>query len=207
VADHLGSPLLEFIRRWLPGPPARVLDVGCGNGELTRRLRGLGYRAIGVDPDAPAQPGFERVAVEELRCERQFDAAVAVRSLHHIGALDRAVAALASCLPPGSRLVVFEFAVESLDGASERWLRDRRLTPPITAEHRDEILAFAEVDAALSPAFKRILREPAPYLAREAGRPKLEAAEEEAIAAGSLPAAGVRAVYELRAARVTAPTG
>jgi SAM-dependent methyltransferase len=184
-----------------------VLDVGCGNGELTRRLRDLGYGAIGVDPDAPAQPGFERVPLERLRCEEQFDAAVAVRSLHHIGALDGAVAALASCLPSGARLVVFEFAVESIDGASERWLRDRGLPPPITPEHRHEILAFADVDAAVSAAFSRIFREPAPYLAREAGRPEMEAAEEDAIDAGSLPAAGVRAVYELRAARVTAPSG
>lgn len=207
MADHLGPRLLEFIQRWLPRPSARVLDVGCGNGELTRRLRGLGYGAIGVDPEAPAQPGFERVPLERLRCEEPFDAAVAVRSLHHIGGLDPAVVALARCLPAGACLVVFEFAVESIGGASERWLRDRGLPPPLSSDHRDEILTFAEVDAALSTAFERIFREPAPYLAREAGRPELEAVEGEAIAAGSLPAAGVRAVYELRAARVTAPSG
>jgi cyclopropane fatty-acyl-phospholipid synthase-like methyltransferase len=175
-----------------------VLDVGCGQGALTRRLRALGYEAVGVDPEAPEEPGFERVPLEELRCDRQFDAAVAMRSFHHIGRLDRAVAVLASCLPAEARLVVFEFAVEGVDERSERWLRERELPPPIAPEHRDEILTFAEVDAALTSAFTRISRAPAPYLAREAGRPDLEADEEEAIAAGALPAAGMRAVYELR---------
>jgi SAM-dependent methyltransferase len=198
VADHLSEQLLAFIARSLPAPPVRVLDVGCGDGALTRGLRALGYDAVGVDPEAPAEPGFERVPLERLRCEERFDAAVAVRSLHHIGDLPRAATALAGCLRPGARLAVVEFAVESLGDATERWLSDRGLAPPIAADHRDEILTFAEVDKALSVAFIRAFREPAPYLAREAGRPELEADEEQAIAAGRLPAAGVRAAYELR---------
>jgi SAM-dependent methyltransferase len=198
VADHLGPGLLEFIVRWLPSPPARVLDVGCGDGALTRRLRASGYDAIGVDPEAPAEPGFERVPLEELRCEEQFDAAVAMRSLHHIGDVDRAVAVLASCLPTGARLVLFEFAVESLGDCTDGWLSERGLPPPVAPDHRNEILTFGEVDAALSAMFAPVSREVSPYLAREADRPELEADEDAAIAAGCLPAAGVRAVYELR---------
>jgi SAM-dependent methyltransferase len=198
LADHLSPRLLDFIERSLPPLPARVLDVGCGQGVLTRRLRELGYGAVGVDPEAPAEPGFERLPLEQLRCDRRFDAAVAMRSFHHIGDLDRAVAALASCLPPGARVVVFEFDVERVDERSERWLRERDLPPPIAPGHRDEILTFAEVDAALTAAFTPISRDPAPYLAREANQPDLEPDEEEAIAAGALAAAGMWAVYELR---------
>jgi ubiquinone/menaquinone biosynthesis C-methylase UbiE len=33
----------------LPSPGRQTLDLGCGEGRLTRDLRGLGHRAIGVD--------------------------------------------------------------------------------------------------------------------------------------------------------------
>jgi SAM-dependent methyltransferase len=198
VGDHLSEELLGFVARWMPAPRARILEVGCGDGALTRRLRGRGYDVVGVDPEAPAGPGFERVPLERLRCEERFDAAVAVRSLHHVGDVAKAVEVLASCLRRGAALAVVEFAVESLDEATERWLAERELSPPIAANHREEILTFGEVDEALSTAFKPIFREPAPYMAREAGRPELEADEKEAIAAGMIRAAGVRAAYELR---------
>lgn len=34
----------------LPPPPARVVDLGCGEGRLPRDLRDLGYGVIGIDP-------------------------------------------------------------------------------------------------------------------------------------------------------------
>ncbi len=36
----------------LVGPPARVLDAGCGTGRVAIRLAGLGYDVVGVDVDA-----------------------------------------------------------------------------------------------------------------------------------------------------------
>lgn len=41
-----------FLREHLPGPPARVLDVGCATGLYTGRLARDGYAATGVDLDA-----------------------------------------------------------------------------------------------------------------------------------------------------------
>ncbi|WP_257181674.1 class I SAM-dependent methyltransferase [Corynebacterium cystitidis] len=39
----------EIITRFLPPPPARVLDVGCGSGYLSHQMAHLGYEVIGVD--------------------------------------------------------------------------------------------------------------------------------------------------------------
>ena len=41
-----------FLRRHFPGPPARVLDVGCGTGHYTAALANDGYDAVGIDLDA-----------------------------------------------------------------------------------------------------------------------------------------------------------
>jgi SAM-dependent methyltransferase len=37
-----------------PGPGARVLDIGCGNGRLMLQLRSVGWQVSGVEPDAKA---------------------------------------------------------------------------------------------------------------------------------------------------------
>jgi len=42
----------DFLRRHLPEPPARVLDVGCGTGHYAGALAADGYDALGVDLDA-----------------------------------------------------------------------------------------------------------------------------------------------------------
>lgn len=45
---------------------SRVLDVGCGDGGLVRRLGQLGFDALGVDPAAPVHPRLVRESVEQV---------------------------------------------------------------------------------------------------------------------------------------------
>ncbi len=39
----------------LPPSPAQVLEVGAGDGELARRLRGAGYEVTAIDPKSDAR--------------------------------------------------------------------------------------------------------------------------------------------------------
>jgi SAM-dependent methyltransferase len=196
---HLGSPeLWTYLRRWLPAPPARLLDVGCGGGESTRRLGELGFRPLGIDPEAPDEPGFRRAGIEDLEPAPEFEAAVAIRSLHHVHDLAAGVDALAGALRPGARLVVFEFAIEAVDERAERWNAEQGLPRPTTAASEPGVTPLAEVRRALEPRFRELDEEPVPYLSREAGRPDLEARELDEISAGRLAAAGSRLAYERR---------
>ena len=170
--------------------------MGCGDGTSTRVLRERGYRALGVDPAAPDEPGFVRAGIEELDLPGEFDAAVAIRSLHHVHDLEAGVDALADALRPEARLVVFEFAIEAVDGAALRWCDDNGLRRPPRPETTPEVTPLAAVRIALERRFRPLDETPTPYHALEAGRPDLESAERSEIAAGRLLPAGSRLVYE-----------
>jgi len=193
---HLTPDLRDFVLRWLPGPPARVLDVGCGDGALTRLVAERGYETLGLAPGAPDKAGFTRATLEELESSQAFDAAVAVRSLHHLHDAGRALDNLRDAISPRGRLVAFEFAIEHVDAAAERWLAAQGLPHPVTEAGHHDVIPLERLRAELERRFRLLHAEPAPYLAREAGREDLVPAEELAIRAGEVKPAGMRLVLE-----------
>jgi SAM-dependent methyltransferase len=194
---HLTPELLSFLDAWLPREPARVLEVGCGDGELTRELAGRGYRMTAIDPEPPDGEPFVHSTIEEFAAPEPFEAAVAIRSLHHVDDLGAAVASLARALEPGARLVMFEFAAEHHDEAARAWIESVGLGEELDM-HLDGVIPLAEVRAALETRFTEVLAEPAPYLAREAGREDLVERERKTIADGELEPLGMRLVYDVR---------
>lgn len=94
--------------------PRRILEVGCGWGELAEWLaRETGAEVVATDlsprmVELARDRGLDaRVAdVQELPFEdASFDVAVAAWMLYHAPKLDRAIAELARVLRPGGRLV------------------------------------------------------------------------------------------------------
>lgn len=123
-----------FVVGHLPEAPSRVLDVGCGEGWLTRRLAERGYEVLGVDPKAPEDRLFRRMALEDFSHPQPFDAIVAILSLHHIPDLEAAVRKIGELLETGGRLVVLEFAWDRFDDATAGWCLDR-LPPELDEEN------------------------------------------------------------------------
>ena len=200
-ATHLTPDLLAFVGQWLPRPPARVVDVGCGDGAMTRELWAQGYAVTGIDPQAPEGQAFVRTTLEDFASPARFDAAVALRSLHHVGDLERAVESLWRAVRPGAKVVVLEWAVELLDDSVWEWLERHGLEDHAHGDDHGgrvppHVIPLTDVMAAMSRRFALRLEEPGTFLARERGREDLHAVEQAAIAAGELPALGARLVYE-----------
>jgi SAM-dependent methyltransferase len=117
------STFLDFLREQLPPVPARVLEVGCGHGELTTALAVDGYDVLGIDPVAPQGDRFRRIRLEDLEpAEERFDAVLASHSLHHIRDVDNALDRIVSLLCPGGLLVLDEHGWDLADDATLDWL-------------------------------------------------------------------------------------
>jgi ubiquinone/menaquinone biosynthesis C-methylase UbiE len=182
----------------LKDSPRRVLEIGCGDGELARALAAAGHDVVAIDPDAPEGAIFHRVRLEELQPSATFDAVVASLSLHHIADLEAAVDRVAAMLVPEGRFVVNEFAWERLDERAAGWAAERlgdvdrhAVAAQWEREHRDLHTGTA-VLAALERRFDRLRFDWAPYLARMLRRPDAEPDEVRAIGAGALDPVGFR---------------
>jgi len=195
-----------FVRSALPAPPARVLEVGAGSGELAAALTEAGYEVVAIDP-AAATPEVRAVALHELdEPAGSFDAAVAVVSLHHVEPLGESCRRLGELVRSGGVLVVDEMDVERFDERAAAWLieqreqaghggHDQRSEPgALVADLRGHLHPLAGVRGALEEwfAFGEPVR--GPYLYRWELPSGVREAEEQLTAAGRLPAVGARLV-------------
>jgi SAM-dependent methyltransferase len=193
-----GEPL-GFVRSALPAPPARVLEVGAGEGELAAALGRLGYDVVAIDPE-PRAPHVVPVALHELREPAgSFDAAVAVLSLHHVEPLRESCRVLAEIVRGGGWLVIDEFDVERFDERAARWWLGQRAEEhgepsTLVRDLRHHLHPVERIRDELSSSFA--LGEPVrgAYLHRWDLPPGLRDAEERLVAEGTLPATGARLV-------------
>ncbi len=112
----------EVIEEVLELDGARVADIGCGDGALTRLMTRLGARVIGIEPSAgqlararAAEPAgdedyLQGVAEELPLPDASLDVAMFFNSLHHVPVehLARALDEAARALEPDGRLCIIE---------------------------------------------------------------------------------------------------
>jgi SAM-dependent methyltransferase len=209
----LDPGVFGFVLQSLPPPPARVLEVGAGTGELANALASGGYDVVAIDP-ASTTESVRAVALHELaEPPGSFDAAVAVVSMHHIEPLRRSCRVLAEVLRPGGTLVLDEIDVDRFDDSAERWWLDNRprheehdsheapVPGAVVAFLRHHCHALNTMEDALVEGFELGPLVRGPYLYRWELGPELRAVEEELIATGGLPAVGVRIVGRRRPSR------
>lgn len=119
-----------FLTSRLPATPARILDAGCGRGELALALTGRGYDVTAIDVSADAVAEARKAGVDakvadiETYEDDPFDAVVFSLSLHHVERLDRALARTRELLKPDGVVIADEFAWERATPATAAWFYD-----------------------------------------------------------------------------------
>ena len=128
--------------------PQRILEVGCGEGELAERcVRELGCEVIASDQSermvelTRARRIDARVAdVQDLPFrDGEFDCAIAAWMLYHVPDVDRALAELAGVLRPGGRLVAVTNSPEHL-GELFDLVEKERLPTTFSGDNGAELL-------------------------------------------------------------------
>jgi SAM-dependent methyltransferase len=129
--SELGMPVLELLA---PRSGERVLDLGCGDGPLTRELVRAGCRVVGVDAspeqvEAARRLGLDArvVDAERLAFDAEFDAVFSNAALHWMKRPDAVIDGVWRALRPGGRFVAelggrgcVERVVAALAAALER---------------------------------------------------------------------------------------
>ncbi len=162
----LGGAALDLLD---PKPGERILDVGCGEGTLTRKMIERGATVLGVD-NSPEMVSAARaqgvdallLAAEDMQFFAEFDAAFSNATLHWVLQKEQAARAIFRALKSGGR-----FAGEMGGEGNIRKLRDaldeeliiRGYVPPVEASNwyasPEEFAAiyeaagFKEIDARL----------------------------------------------------------
>lgn len=103
------------------GPDDRVLEVGCGQGHLTKALAARGVEIIGIDANPQASDVAESDLVRHMVAEslefedESFDRIISVHAIEHIPPLDEALEEMARVLVPGGK-AVFIYPAEPIQG-------------------------------------------------------------------------------------------
>ena len=114
----------------------RILDVGCGEGQLARRAAAVGARVVGVDPiEAQVELATARAggpvylrgdAIRLPFASGGFDAVVACLVFEHLEEPDDAIAEVARVLEPGGRFL-FLLNHPLLQAPGSGWVDDHIL--------------------------------------------------------------------------------
>jgi SAM-dependent methyltransferase len=205
-----------FVRQQLPSPPASVLEVGCGEGDLARELEAAGYEIVAIDPEAPLGEIFRSVTLEDFDGSGPFAAVVASLSLHHIQDVGAALDKTAGLLAPGGLLILNEWDRERFQGTTARWYFHQRqalaalgrdhaeIEPtfeewwPEWQERRSDVHPYKAMRAELDRAFSERFFEWVPYLYGYRLGGEVEPLERALIASGEIEAVGFQYVGERR---------
>jgi hypothetical protein len=199
----LRDEFLAYALARLPEPPARVLEVGCGDaGGLAPALADAGYDVLAIDPVAPEGPLYRRTTLAELDDPGPFRAAVAGRVLHHLDPLGPALDKLAGLAP---LLIVDEFDCDRIDDGARDWyaVEYRALAargePPHAPSDLDEwrtahpgLHPYSALRAELDLRYETCDTVWVPYLHRWLRDEAAKAREEQSIEDGELEPIGFR---------------
>ena len=185
--DLYANTKYEIILGYLAGTRGlRILNVGCGSGELSFMLAAAGHRVFGIDPAAEyidvARRKAERLphlrcefavsTIEDFQSDSRYDCVIATDVLEHILHDDLAFTAMVRLIDPGGLVILtipagqwlFGYHDESLGHFRRYSLRDvRMLVRAHCRVDRLRYFGFSLIPVCL--LYSRLLRKPYPVAA------------------------------------------
>ena len=163
---ELGAAALDLLD---PQPGERILDIGCGEGTLTRKIVERGATVLGIDNspemiEAARANGIDAILMdaEDLPFSSEFDAAFSNATLHWVLEKEQAARAIFRSLRPAGRFageMGGEGNLAKLREALDEELIIRGYVPPVEASNWYaspeefaevyETAGFEQVDARL----------------------------------------------------------
>lgn len=144
----------------------RVVDIGCGEGQISRALAAVGCEVLGVDPTElhlevarvrGGGPRYEQGWADSLPVEDGvLDGAVACLVFEHIDDLNGALGEVARVLRPGGRFCFF-LNHPLLQTPGSGWIDDHVLDPPEqywrVGPYLSEMATWEEVEPGVTVRF------------------------------------------------------
>jgi SAM-dependent methyltransferase len=169
---ELGGPALDLLD---PQPGERILDVGCGEGTLTRKIIERGASVLGIDnsPEmiaAARAAGIDAVLMDaaDMPFSAEYDAAFSNATLHWVLEREQAARAIFRALKPGGRFageMGGEGNLQMLRDALDEELIIRGYVPPVEATNwyasPEEFAAVYEA-AGFDQIDARLIERPTP---------------------------------------------
>jgi SAM-dependent methyltransferase len=132
VDPEYEEQVLPLVDRYLQDA-GRVLDIGCGEGQVSRRIARLGAGVVGIDPTASqiraaftrgGRARFVQAKAEEVPFPgAAFDAVVLCLVLEHVDPFEPAIHEVARVLEPGGRFLLF-LVHPFLQSPGSGWVED-----------------------------------------------------------------------------------
>ena len=119
---------MGFLKEHL-SPATRLLEVGCGLGDLALTLSENGFDVHAIDPSEKAVKSAREKNIRATQSnienfhEAGFDAILFTRSLHHIHPIGTCLDAAISKLNSGGRLILEDFGFELVDENTAVWFQ------------------------------------------------------------------------------------
>ncbi|HET7576746.1 MAG TPA: class I SAM-dependent methyltransferase [Sphingomicrobium sp.] len=169
---ELGEAALELLD---PQPGERILDVGCGEGTLTKKIVERGATVLGIDnsPEmiaAARANGIDALLLDaaDMQFFAEFDAVFSNATLHWVLEKEQAARAIFRALEPGGRFageMGGEGNLRTLREALDEELIIRGYAPPVEANNwyaSPEVFSEIYESAGFEQIDARLIERPTP---------------------------------------------